>query len=102
MKRRFVIGIDPLNADQEEQFRNYIAKHGAWWHWIGNMWLLTTGEDDISAEKISNFALEVNAKARVVVFEFPEDIDWATSSSANASGKKISEWLVKTWGSETN
>jgi hypothetical protein len=100
MKRRFVIGIDPLDADQEKQFREYIAKRGSWWHWIGNLWLMTTTDEEISAAEIRDFIFTLSPNARVVVFEFQEDIAWAASGNKNASGKRLYDWLETTWASE--
>ncbi|TGS13735.1 hypothetical protein EN852_014885 [Mesorhizobium sp. M2E.F.Ca.ET.209.01.1.1] len=93
-----MIGIDSLDADQEKQFRDYIGPKGAWWHWIENLWLLTTKKDNVSAKEIRDKVRAINPTARVVVFEFPEDITWAASSSTNASGKKLADWLNTPWG----
>jgi hypothetical protein len=101
MKRRFIIGIDSLDTDQEKRFREFIADYGGlWWHWIGNMWLMTTDNDEVSAAKICDFVLGLKGYARVVVFEVPEDADWAASSNKNRSGKRIYDWLKTTWNGE--
>lgn len=98
MRRRFVIGVEPLNNEQEEMFRKYIATKGAWWHWINNLWLMTTTSKDARASEIRDRLLEINPKARVVVFEFPEDVTWAASASKNDEGKKMADWLRTPWG----
>jgi hypothetical protein len=100
MRRRFVIGIDALDEEQEKKFREYIASKGAWWHWISNMWLMTTKNEDISAAQIRDQIKGLSPKARVVVFEFPEDITWATSGNKNAQGKKLADWLKTPWGDD--
>lgn len=100
MRRRFVIGIDSLDEAQQKQFREYIGPKGAWWHWIENLWLLTTKNETITAEQIRDKIQSINGNARVVVFEFPEDITWAASSSRNAAGKNLYDWLVKPWGDD--
>ena len=100
MRRRFVIGVDELDPSQEIQFRDYIKDYGAWWHWIDNMWLMTTQKESISVEQIRDKLLSINPEARILVFEFPEDIDWACSVSSNSKGKTMSQWLVDPWGKE--
>jgi hypothetical protein len=55
---------------------------GAWWHWIGNLWLMTTRNEDLSAKEIRNQIRELSRDARAVVLETSESIDWATSSVA--------------------
>jgi hypothetical protein len=97
MKRRFVIGIDAFDEDQESTFRAYIASKGSWWHWINNFWLMTTNDDDVTAAEIRNEILRLKPNARTVVFEFPEDVTWAASGSKNASGKKLADWLKDQW-----
>ena len=100
MRRRFVIGIDGLNAAEEKEFREYISEQGAWWHWINNLWLLTTKDEDITTAKIRNRILKIDPDARVIVFEFAEDIDWAASGSTNSKGKKLSGWIKETWSAD--
>jgi hypothetical protein len=100
MKRRFVIGIDALSESQEAEFRKYISSQGAWWHWIKNLWLLTTNDDDVSADKVRDEILRLNPTARTIVMEFPEDITWAASGSKNAQGKKLADWLRAAWDQE--
>lgn len=100
MRRRFVIGVEEFDKDQERRFREYIAKVGAWWHWIDNLWLLTTKRADVTATDIRDYALELNPAARVVVLEFPEDVTWAASAARNRAGKSMSEWFLSPWGDD--
>lgn len=98
MRRRFVIGAAPLDRDQEGELREYLGSKGAWWHWIENLWLLTTTrETSLDAAEIREFINNLNPTARIVVFEFPEDITWA-SKGANQKGLKMSDWLKEPWG----
>ena len=98
MRRRFVIGAAPLDRDQEGELREYLASQGAWWHWIENLWLLTTArETSLNTTEIHDFISDLNPAARIVVFEFPEDITW-TSSGSNQKGMSISDWFVDPWG----
>ena len=98
MRRRFVIGADALTKAQESKFREHIASKGAWWHWIGNLGLFTTINSDISAQQIRDYILDLHPEARVVVLEFPEDLDWAASNTKSKSGKELAGWLKSPWG----
>jgi hypothetical protein len=100
MRRRFVIGIDGLDPAEEKRFRKYISDQGAWWHWIDNMWLMTTKSTDVSAEKILDEVLEINPDARVVVFEFPQDVTWAASGNTNRKGRRLADWIRTPWGAD--
>ena len=94
MKRRFVIGIQGMTEAQEKSFRDFLNKHGFWWHWIDNLWLFATNKPALTASEIRDAAPE---SARTIVLEFPEDITWATRGKPNTQGKKMSDWLESTW-----
>jgi hypothetical protein len=98
--RRFIIGIDGLSPDQEAEFRVYVGDLGAWWHWIGNLWLLTTHDENISAKEIRKKIRRINHYARVIVLETPESLDWAASASVNSKGDTIYGWLNSVWDKE--
>jgi hypothetical protein len=99
MRRRFVIAVEGLDAKQESRFRDYINKESfGWWHWINNVWLLTTNDEAVSTEEIRRHIQSLNSNARCLVFEFPEDITWSATATVNAKGKSMTEWLLTTWG----
>jgi len=96
MKRRFVIGVDGLTASKSKSFREYLGSLGGWWHWIENFWLLITENEDVAVDKIRDQAKALGAN-RVVVFEFPEEVDWTTSGPRNSKGRPMGDWLKTTW-----
>jgi hypothetical protein len=63
MNRRFVIGVEGLTKDQERELRDYLASLGAWWHWIENLWFLSSKKEDeaISTEAIRDRITDINA-----------------------------------------
>jgi hypothetical protein len=97
MRRRFVIAAEGLTDEQETEFRTYIKTKGAWWHWIANFWLLTTTDQKLNTAEIRDQLKTLNGDVTTVVFEFPEDVDWATFGKKNASGKEMTEWLKESW-----
>jgi len=99
MNRRFVIGVEGLTPKEQGKLREFLRAHGAWWHWINNLWLLSTTSDDegLSVEQIRDQITKINRKARSIVFEFPEDITWAGSGKKNLKGKTMFDWLKTTW-----
>src|ERR1700726_4630482 len=97
MTRRFVVGVDGLTDDSDTKFREFLKSCGAgYWHWIPNFWLITTDDEDVSAEKISDKLNDLKAK-RNLVLEIPEDISWYGWGAPNAKGKSMYEWLMTTW-----
>jgi hypothetical protein len=99
-RRRFVIGVDGLTSPQEAQLREYISGLGAWWHWINNLWLLTTTSEEPEAAHIRDKIIDINPSAKCVIFEFPEDITWAATGTKNSQGKKLADWIRSPWGDE--
>lgn len=97
MKRRFVILAEPLSPADQSTLQDYLLRYGPWWHWIKNVWLLSSEDQGLRTEQILDKVLSLNPEARAVVFEFPEDVDWSTSGSQNRDGKKISDWLTTVW-----
>ena len=101
MRRRFVIAAEGLTPESEAKLREYFGKLGAWWHWIANFWLLTTTDEEVTAAKIADHIKSLKTgDLRVLVFEFPEDIDWASSGKKNAKGAAQADWLKNSWSKE--
>ena len=102
MNRRFVIAVDGLTSEEQDKLRQFLAARGAWWHWIDNFWLLTitSGDEDISVRSIRDSIKEINQNTRAIVFEFPEDIGWATLGRKNAKGRSMADWLKSTWAKD--
>lgn len=98
-RRRFVIGLSGVTADQENQFRDYVAREvGSWWHWIDGLWLATTRSGGPKASDIRDKANKIAPGCRCVVFEFPEDITWAATETTGRSGRRMADWLHEPWG----
>jgi hypothetical protein len=102
MNRRFVIAVEGLTPEEQDKLRQFLAAHGAWWHWIDNFWLLsiTSGDENISVSLIRERIKEINYDTRAIVFEFPEDISWATLGRMNAKGRSMADWLRSTWAKD--
>jgi hypothetical protein len=102
MNRRFVIAVEGLTSDEQDEFRQFLAAHGSWRHWVDNFWLLsiTSGDEIISVGLIRDRIKEINYDTRAIVFEFPEDISWATLGKMNAKGRRMADWLKSTWAKE--
>lgn len=99
MMRRFVIGVSGLSKDKSTAFKDTLNEYGGWWHWIGNFWLLVTDDEDLDVEVLRDRLSSLEAE-RAVVFEFPEDISWATLGGVNKDGKHMADWLKNTWADD--
>jgi hypothetical protein len=101
MKRRFIIGIDGISAENITKVHNYFNKHGFWWHWIGGLWLFVTRDTKLTTTSIDDAIneLETSPNARTFVMEIHEDISWTTRGKKNKKGRDMSDWLKETWAS---
>jgi hypothetical protein len=97
MKRRFVIATEKFDAEKNAKLREYLNRHGHWWHWIGGFWLFTSRDEDISCANIRDHIKTIDSESRVLVMETPEDKDWATLGGPNAKGQQMTAWLNGTW-----
>jgi hypothetical protein len=98
MKRRFVIAVDGLTAQNEKLLQDHLLQYGYWWHWISNLWLFVTRDEAVSATEISEKIVSLqDDHPRVFVMEIPEDVTWTTFGKKNKKGQDMSDWLKKTW-----
>jgi hypothetical protein len=100
MTRRFVIGIDSLIPEQEDDFNRFLTQHGTWWHWISNMWLFVPkkgASETTDVNSIRAAVKKINPTARLLVMEIPEDITWAAKGAPNSQGGRIGDWLKREW-----
>lgn len=97
--RRFVIGVSSVTPDQEKAIQEYLGSLGGWWHWISNMWLLASNSDssELSASRIAGMIIVLAPESRAVVFEFPEDINWALYGKTKEERERMGAWLRSSW-----
>ena len=96
MKKRFVVAIDSMNKELDNKLLEYIKDNGfGWWHWIDNVWLLTTYKLDVSAVSIRN-DLGYIIPNRKIVIEVHKSSAWA-GYGPNTEEKNMFDWLHNTW-----
>jgi hypothetical protein len=100
MKRRFVVGITGLSSDDQTKFVEFLRKEGmGWWHWIDEVWLITSRSESVSAEQIRDYLHGLKTGTRCVVFEIDEDKSWA-GFGPNKAPQDMFAWLKTTWKQE--
>ena len=96
-KRRFIVAIDGMTKEEERKFIEWIRSEGfGWWHWISNLWLLTSRSEETSAKKIRDQIGELSDHRHNLVIEIPEDIDWQGYGPSNEK-RNMFNWLKTTW-----
>ena len=52
-KKKFVLFIDDnFSVEERDKITNYVKGKYAYWHWISNVWLLSTSKDGVTTESI--------------------------------------------------
>lgn len=98
MKKRFIIVIDSLDKDLNDKIKTYVDDNKfAWWHWIDNLWLIVTHDEDITALSIRN-DLDAITKNHKVVFQSYDDT-WA-GYGPSGEKKNMFNWLKDTWSTK--
>jgi hypothetical protein len=69
MPRKFVIGVEGISQQQEREFGSFLSEYGTWWHWLSNVWLLTTNRSDIDRKTIIDTIHEIDKHANAMILE---------------------------------
>jgi hypothetical protein len=97
MKKRYVVAVSDLSADDERLFREYIGENRfGWWHWIDNFWLLTDPSEKSSAAEVRDFLRNLPSSRRCIVMEL-EGVDKTWSGFGPNSPKSMFEWIKGAW-----
>lgn len=102
MSKRFIIGIDESNEDQNQEFLNFLkANDFGWWHWIDNLWLLTTDSDKHDAVSLSNKLNSIYPSIRRLVIELNKDGDTWAGFGPSSKVANMFDWLNSDWEDST-
>jgi hypothetical protein len=76
MKKFFVVGIEPMTAEQDRSFIEYLrGLRVGWWHWIPNFWLVT-GNTEAGCSEIRDELDRIAPGNTNLVLEV-DPINWA-------------------------
>ena len=89
---KFIIAIDDLTQDEKTELQVFVEGSGmGWWHWIGNFWMISTSDNDMTIAIIRNNIRKITNKMFIVI-----KVDNAESWSGYGESEKF-EWLQKNW-----
>ncbi|ENG7518036.1 hypothetical protein ABVD55_001181 [Vibrio harveyi] len=95
--RRFIVAAQGMSVDAEKQLKDYFQENGlGWWHWIENVWLITSNRDDINATDIHDKIDKSPVNVRVLVIEIDRSKDW-TGYGPSTENNNMFEWLRTSW-----
>ena len=94
-KRKFVVIINEETQEDVSSFIEYVKQQRfGWWHWVSNVWLLTTRNQQMSAREIRDKVREITGGKVTVVIEVTS-VTWAAFGPTGE--KSISKWIRDTW-----
>ncbi|WP_152548638.1 hypothetical protein [Kozakia baliensis] len=96
--KRFVLAADGLSADSEKKLIEFFKREKfAWWHRIGNVWLLATRSEDQEASHIRDFVKQFSSGlGACLVMEIQKPISW--SGYRRTGEDDTFDWLrTSTW-----
>ena len=95
MSKKFVVGVSGLSDDEKSQFKAFVKENGwGWWHWIDELWLLsTTGNKD--STEIRDKIIEIAQDSNAIVLEI-EPVTWR-SYGPESDDVSFSTWLKRNW-----
>jgi hypothetical protein len=97
MRRRFIIVLNSVNAQQQRALQSYLSSSGMiWWHWIAGLWLVVhpNGGGDVTV--IRDTLNVLIPGVHKMVFEVSEGGNWAGLGPA-AQSRNMFDWLRQYW-----
>ena len=94
-KRNFVVIVKEETSENISSFLEYIeAQNFSWWHWVSNVWLLTTYDQEITTRELRDRFRNISGNKTVVALEV-EDVTWSTFGPTGE--KSIAKWIRENW-----
>lgn len=93
--RKFVVVVKEETSEDISSFLKYIKEQDfGWWHWVSNVWLLTTYNKRITAGELRDKFRDISGNKTVVVLEV-QAVTWATFGPTGEDG--IAKWIRDNW-----
>lgn len=99
MKKRFVLAIEGLNADEQKQVTELISDGYSWWHWIDGFWLVVDNTGELTPTKLREMTKGVNENSTRLVIEISDSQNWS-GYGPNSENRNMFDWLHGTWDSK--
>ena len=96
MSRRFVVGANPMTAEEKAAIREWLRGTCAWWNWINGLWLIRSKEDSQTTETIRDKFHELAPDAHIIVIQIPHGDTWAGYGPLDKK-RNMFKWLEKSW-----
>ncbi len=102
MKKRFIVAIQGMTAEQEQAFADFLdSKSCGWWHWIYNFWLVVDPSETLTAASLRDEINTISPGLKRLVVDVTESrrAVWA-GYGPSSEERNMFNWLREDWDSE--
>lgn len=98
MGKKFIIALDKSNTVKNKAMVEYLKERKfKYWHWLSNLWLVTTRDETVTAAIIRNEVRQVYEKEHMLVIEISNSGDTWAGFGPNSEKRNMFKWLRITW-----
>ena len=97
MKKRFIVVTNRTTAEQDKAFQESLPPGFAWWHWLGETWLLVDNTGFRSASELRDIARDAFPGIYCLVIEVSESGDRWAGFGPSSGEKNMFAWIRDYW-----
>ena len=96
--KKFIVALDKSSKEQNQIFVQFCKeKKVGYWHWLSNLWLITTTSEEFSAKWLRSKLREIYPNIHLMVFEISKEGDTWAGFGPNSEDRNMFNWLKTTW-----
>ncbi|MXY32978.1 MAG: hypothetical protein F4Y60_02580 [Boseongicola sp. SB0664_bin_43] len=97
MKKRFIVAVEGLTNKEQKLLSAFLAKEGAWWHWIDGFWMIVvSGGSSLDTVAIRDKVKEIGDNPHCIVLQVQGSVSWA-GFGPSSDERNMFSWLRNTW-----
>ncbi|MGY4700379.1 hypothetical protein ACVND7_12210 [Avibacterium paragallinarum] len=93
MSKKFIVIVDDnFSVTERDKITKYFKNKYGYWHWISNVWLLSTSKENTTTDTIRDEVKKLVNKGTIVVINASGSNGWSAFGQ-----KKKFEWMHSNW-----
>lgn len=98
MSKRFAALLANCSKEEEDAVTQYVKNKFGWWHWLPNVWLISTSTD-LTARKLRDDLQQIVPKKHMLILELSDTGHDTWSGFGPATDEQnMFAWIRKYWG----
>ena len=98
IRKRYIVAISKRTLEEDQTFIAFLKDEKVgWWHWMDNLWLITTSKEHFTASYIRDKIIELYESDRILVIELKDGKDTWSGKGPNSEDKNMFKWLKTAW-----